>query len=49
MSCLIGKPAPDFTASAVMGDNTFNDKFSLSALKGKYVALFFYPLDFTFV
>lgn len=49
MSCLVGKPAPDFKASAVMGDNTINDGFTLSGLKGKYVALFFYPLDFTFV
>jgi peroxiredoxin (alkyl hydroperoxide reductase subunit C) len=32
-----------------MPDNTINDKFSLEDLKGKYVVLFFYPLDFTFV
>jgi peroxiredoxin (alkyl hydroperoxide reductase subunit C) len=32
-----------------MPDNTINEKFSLSDLKGKYVVLFFYPLDFTFV
>ncbi|HYC77491.1 MAG TPA: peroxiredoxin [Planctomycetota bacterium] len=49
MSVLVGKPAPDFTASAVMGDNSINDKFKLSELRGKYVVLFFYPLDFTFV
>jgi peroxiredoxin (alkyl hydroperoxide reductase subunit C) len=49
MCTLVTKPAPDFTATAVMPDNTFNDTFSLSALKGKYVVLFFYPLDFTFV
>ncbi len=49
MSVLVGKPAPDFTAPAVMGDNTVNDAFKLSALRGKYVVLFFYPLDFTFV
>ncbi len=49
MSVLVGKPAPDFTAPAVMGDNTINDKFKLSDLRGKYVMLFFYPLDFTFV
>ena len=49
MSVLVGKPAPDFTASAVMGDNSINDKFKLSDLRGKYVVLFFYPLDFTFV
>lgn len=50
MSVLVGKSAPDFTATAVMGDNSFNDKFQLSTvLKGKYGVLFFYPLDFTFV
>ena len=49
MSTLVNKPAPDFTATAVMPDNSFNDKFSLSSLSGKYTCLFFYPLDFTFV
>ena len=46
---LIAKPAPDFTAPAVLGDNSIEPEFSLSALKGKNVVLFFYPLDFTFV
>jgi len=49
MSTHVTKPAPDFTAVAVMPDNTFNEKFSLSEYRGKYVILFFYPLDFTFV
>jgi peroxiredoxin (alkyl hydroperoxide reductase subunit C) len=49
MCTLVTKPAPDFTATAVMPDNTFNESFSLSSFKGKYVVLFFYPLDFTFV
>lgn len=49
MSVHVTKPAPDFTATAVMGDNSFKEDFSLSGLKGKYVLLFFYPLDFTFV
>ena len=49
MSHLIGKPAPDFMATTVMPDNSINPEFSLSGLKGKYVVLFFYPLDFTFV
>ena len=49
MAVLVGKPAPDFTATAVMGDNTIRD-FTLSGeTKGKYVVIFFYPLDFTFV
>ena len=49
MSVLVGKEAPDFTATAVMGDGTFKDDFKLSDHRGKYVVLFFYPLDFTFV
>lgn len=49
MSVLVAKEAPDFTATAVMPDNSFNEKFSLSDLRGKYIVLFFYPLDFTFV
>jgi peroxiredoxin (alkyl hydroperoxide reductase subunit C) len=49
MKPLVTNEAPDFTAIAVMPDNTFNEAFSLSALRGKYVLLFFYPLDFTFV
>ena len=49
MSSLVTKEAPDFTAQAVMPDNTIKEDFSLSALRGKYIVLFFYPLDFTFV
>lgn len=48
MSVLVAKDAPDFTAQAVMPDNSFQE-ISLSDYKGKYVVLFFYPLDFTFV
>jgi len=40
-------PAPHFTSTAVV-NNTFKE-ISLSDYKGKYVVLFFYPLDFTFV
>jgi len=49
MSVLVGKPAPQFTASAVMPDGTINSDFSLGDYEGKYIVLFFYPLDFTFV
>ena len=49
MSVLVGKQAPDFTATAVMADGSLNSEFTLSDFKGKYVVLFFYPLDFTFV
>ena len=45
---LVTKPAPEFTATAVMADNTFK-QISLSNYRGKKVVLFFYPLDFTFV
>ena len=45
---LVTKEAPDFTAQAVMPDNTFAE-LKLSSFRGKYVVLFFYPLDFTFV
>ncbi len=49
MSVLVGKQAPEFTSSAVMADGSINDNFSLADFKGKYIVLFFYPLDFTFV
>lgn len=48
MAVLVGKEAPDFKAQAVMGDGSFKE-LSLSSMKGKYVVLYFYPLDFTFV
>jgi peroxiredoxin (alkyl hydroperoxide reductase subunit C) len=46
---IIGKKAPDFTASAVINGNQIVDDFTLSSFEGKYTVLFFYPLDFTFV
>jgi peroxiredoxin (alkyl hydroperoxide reductase subunit C) len=49
MSTLVTKQAPDFTATAVMPDCSFKEDFRLSDYRGKYVLLFFYPLDFTFV
>lgn len=49
MSVQVTQPAPDFKATAVMPDNSFNEKFQLSDYRGKHVILFFYPLDFTFV
>lgn len=49
MAVLVGKQAPDFTATAVMGNNEMKEyKFS-EATQGKYAVIFFYPLDFTFV
>ncbi len=48
MGVLVGKPAPDFTATAVEKDQII-ENFKLSDFKGQYIILFFYPLDFTFV
>ncbi len=46
----IGHPAPNFTASAyIPSSDNVEGKISLSDFKGKWVLLFFYPLDFTFV
>ncbi|MBT3470575.1 MAG: peroxiredoxin [Opitutae bacterium] len=50
MSVLVGKKAPSFTAQAVLNGNNIESSFSLSQFEGqKYVVLFFYPKDFTFV
>jgi cytosolic tryparedoxin peroxidase, trypanosomatid typical 2-Cys peroxiredoxin len=51
MSCGAAKlnhPAPEFNEMALMPNGTFK-KISLSSYKGKWVVLFFYPMDFTFV
>lgn len=47
MAVLVGKNAPDFKATAVVNGDF--KQVSLSDYRGKYVVLFFYPLDFTFV
>ena len=44
---VISKLAPEFKGQAVINGH-FKD-IQLSDYKGKYVVLFFYPLDFTFV
>ncbi|TXC78593.1 peroxiredoxin [Luteibaculum oceani] len=50
MAVLVGQEAPKFTASAVINGEEIVDNFSLDQYKGKkYVVLFFYPKDFTFV
>lgn len=50
MGVLVGKPVPDFTAPAVLGNGEITESFTLSeAIKGKKAVVFFYPLDFTFV
>jgi len=45
---LVTKEAPTFKAQAVFENNTI-EELDLSSYRGKYVVLFFYPLDFTFV
>lgn len=47
MPAQVQKEAPDFTATAVINEEFKEVK--LSSYRGKYVVLFFYPLDFTFV
>lgn len=50
MAVLVGKPAPDFTAPAVLGSGEIVDAYNLAEnIKGKKAVIFFYPLDFTFV
>lgn len=45
---MVGQKAPEFSATAVVGKGDFR-KVSLADYRGKWVVLFFYPLDFTFV
>ncbi len=49
MAVLVGKQAPDFSASAVINGEEIVEGFTLSQFQGKHVVLFFYPKDFTFV
>eukprot|EP01083_Nonionella_stella_P211633 764992_1 len=44
----ICKQAPEFECDALMPDQSFG-KIKLSTLRGNWIVLFFYPLDFTFV
>merc|ERR1711874_513891 len=46
-----GDAAPDFVAKAAVrkGDDIAEVEIKLSDFKGKYLVLFFYPQDFTFV
>lgn len=47
-SLLVGKPAPHFRAKAVIKDKVVSE-FTLHDYLGRYIILFFYPLDFTYV
>ena len=47
---LVGKKAPNFSATAVVDGGDFQENFSLEQFIGKKkVVLFFYPMDFTYV
>lgn len=49
MQRLVGLPAPDFTMESTKNIETLAEKVSLKDYEGKWLVLFFYPLDFTFV
>lgn len=49
MGILVNRPAPTFKAPAVLADGSIVDEFDLASLTGRYIVLFFWPLDFTFV
>lgn len=46
---LVGKAAPHFAMKTVDGEGKNFGKVSLGDYKGKWLVMFFYPLDFTFV
>ncbi|NBD26652.1 peroxiredoxin [Paenibacillus glycinis] len=46
---LVGRPAPDFSMETATGNGQDFSTAALSDYKGKWLVLFFYPLDFTFV
>ena len=48
MPVLVTREAPDFTADAVFPGGTI-DSFTLSNWRGKYICLFFYPMDFSYL
>lgn len=49
MSVLVNRPAPEFIAPAVLANGSIVEAFDSATLRGKYVVVFFWPLDFTFV
>lgn len=52
MLAQVGKPAPDFklpSTKDATGPKNLGREISLSDYRGKWLILFFYPLDFTFV
>lgn len=49
MERLVGNKAPDFNMPSISGDGEDFGTVKLSDYKGKWLVLYFYPLDFTFV
>jgi alkyl hydroperoxide reductase subunit AhpC len=49
MDRIVGKKAPDFKMNTCDGDGNNFGKVELSDYQGKWLVMFFYPLDFTFV
>lgn len=49
MTRLVGNKAPDFTMNTCEGDGSEFGQVSLKDYEGKWLVMFFYPLDFTFV
>ncbi|MBF4694306.1 peroxiredoxin [Fusibacter ferrireducens] len=49
MERIVGQNAPEFSVTTALGDGSGFGEASLSNYKGKWLVLFFYPLDFTFV
>jgi peroxiredoxin (alkyl hydroperoxide reductase subunit C) len=46
---LVGKPAPDFRMASTKNFDTLDEDVALEDYRGKWLVLFFYPADFTFV
>ncbi len=49
MTAMVGEPAPDFSGNAVVDRGENFKQLNLLDYRGKWLVLFFYPLDFTFV
>jgi peroxiredoxin (alkyl hydroperoxide reductase subunit C) len=49
MAARVGEPAPDFTMKTTRDLQTLKSTASLRDYRGKWLVLFFYPADFTFV
>ena len=49
MERMVGKRAPYFEMNTVDGEGKSFGKVTLDDYKGKWLVMFFYPLDFTFV